>query len=233
MPVLSDQLDAAFLRGVRGFIFDCDGVLIDSFLANIAYYNSFRTRFGLPPMSPEEEQFTHTQNVFDSLKRIVPPEQYAAAMEYRKQVDYRSILPHLRREPGVRRLLSWLKAARFPLGVNTNRTDTTDMVFEAVDLLGYFDPVMTAGIAPKPKPDPAGMFAILEAWGEAWGLGAGQVVFVGDSDVDEQTAKNSGVPFWAYKNLELDADLHIPDFATLSRALQRAWPEIAGDLQGA
>lgn len=229
MPVLTDQLDAAFLRSVQGFIFDCDGVLIDSFLANIAYYNSFRTRFGLPPMSPEEEMFTHTQNVFDSLRRIVPPEHFDAAMEHRKQVDYKSILPFVRREPGVRTLLSWLKAARFALGVNTNRTDTTGMVFEAVDLLGFFDPVMTAGIAPKPKPDPAGMHAILDAWG----LGPGDVVFVGDSDVDEHTARNSGVPFWAYKNPELDAELHVPDFGTLLRALQRAWPEIPVDLQGA
>ncbi len=229
MAVLTDQLDASFLRGVRGFIFDCDGVLIDSYLANTAYYNTFRTRFGLPPMNPEEEMYTHTQNVFNSLQRIVPAEQYEEAMAFRKEVDYRSILPHLRREPGVRRLLTWLKAARFPLGVNTNRTDTTAMVFEALDLLGFFDPVMTAGIAPRPKPDPAGMLTILEAWG----LAAGEVVFVGDSDVDEHTARNSGVPFWAYKNPELVAELHVPDFATLLRALQRAWPEIAGEPQGA
>ncbi|MBU1041795.1 MAG: HAD family hydrolase [Proteobacteria bacterium] len=229
MPVLNDQLDAAFLRGVRGFIFDCDGVLIDSFQANIAYYNFFRTHFGLPPMSLEDEQFTHTQNVFDSLKRIVPPEHYEAAMQYRHQVDYKSILPYVRREPGIRKLLSWLKAAGFPIGVNTNRTDTTSMVFETVDLLGYFDPIMTAGIAPKPKPDPAGMLAILDAWG----LAPGEVVFVGDSDVDEMTARNSGVPFWAFKNQDLDADLHLPDFPTLLRALKRAWPEIGEELQGA
>lgn len=222
MPVLTDQLDAAFLRGVRGFIFDCDGVLIDSYLANSAYYNTFRTRYGLAPMSPEEEMYTHTQNVFDSLRRIVPPEHYEAAMEYRKQIDYRSILPYMRREPGVRRVLSWLKDARFRLGVNTNRTDTTSMVFEAVDLLGFFDPIMTAGVAPRPKPDPAGMLSILDAWG----LPAHEVVFVGDSDVDEKTARNSGVPFWAFKNPELGADLHVPDFATLLRALRRAWPEI-------
>jgi phosphoglycolate phosphatase len=229
VPVLTDALDVAFLRGVRGFIFDCDGVLIDSLVANVAYYNSFRTRFGLPPMSPADEQYTHTQNVFDSLRRIVPQEHYETAMEYRKQVDYRSILPYLRREPGVRRLLAWLKAAGFALGVNTNRTDTTDMVFDTVELVGFFDPVMTAGIAPKPKPDPRGMFAILDAWG----LSAAEVVFVGDSGVDEMTAKNSGVPFWAYKNPGLDAALHVPDFATLLRAFGRAWPEISGDKQGA
>jgi phosphoglycolate phosphatase len=227
--VLTDQLDAAFLRGVRGFIFDCDGVLIDSFLANSAYYNTFRTRFGLPPMSPEEEVYTHTQNLFASLRRILPPEHYETAMEFRKQVDYRSILPFVRREPGVRTLLSWLRSARFALGVNTNRTDTTDMIFDTVDLQGFFDPVMTAGIAPRPKPDPAGMLSILDAWG----LGPGEVAFLGDSDVDEMTARNSGVPFWAYKNEALDADLHVPDFGTLLRALQRAWPEIAEGPQGA
>ncbi len=229
LNLLSDQSDAGFLRGVKGFIFDCDGVLIDSYLANTAYYNIFRTRFGLAPMSPEEEMYTHTQNVFDSLRRIVPPEQYEAAMAYRKDVDYRSILPFVRREPGVRRLLSWLKRAGFLLGVNTNRTDTTGLVFEAVDLLGFFDPVMTAGVAPRPKPDPAGMLAILDAWG----LTAAEVAFVGDSGVDEETATNSGVPFWAYKNLDLRADLHVPDFGTLLRALGRAWPEIAEDAQGA
>lgn len=224
MPLLTDQLDVSFLRGVKGFIFDCDGVLIDSYLANTAYYNLFRTRFGLPPMNAEEEMYTHTQNVFDSLRRIIPPEHYDAAMEHRKQVDYRSILPYLRREPGVRTLLSWLKAGRFALGVNTNRTDTTGMVFETVDLLGFFDPVMTAGIAPKPKPDPAGMLSILEAWG----MDRTEVVFLGDSDVDEHTARNSSVPFWAYKNPQLVADLHIPDFGTLLSALRRAWPEISG-----
>lgn len=229
MPPVTDTLDLASLRRFRGFIFDCDGVLIDSFVANVAYYNMYRTRFGLPPMSPEEEMFTHTQNVFDSIRRIIPEELYGAAMEYRKLLNYRDILPFLRREPGVRRLLSWLKNARFALGVNTNRTDTTGMVFEAVDLEGFFEPVMTAGVAPRPKPDPGGMYAILEAWG----MGAGEVVFIGDSDVDEMTARNSGVAFWAYKNPALAADLHVPDFGFLLHALRRAWPEISEDLQGA
>ncbi|MBU1230763.1 MAG: HAD family hydrolase [Proteobacteria bacterium] len=229
MPVLDQDLDASALRRFRGFIFDCDGVLIDSFVANVAYYNMFRSRFGLPPMGPEDEMYTHTQNVFNSIQRIVPPEHYEAAMEYRKLLNYRDILPHLRREPGILGLLSWLRAARFFLGVNTNRTDTTDMVFEALDLNGYFQPVMTAGIAPRPKPDPGGMHAILNDWG----LSAAEVVFIGDSDVDEQTALNAGVSFWAYKNPALAAELHVPDFETLLLALRRAWPELSTGLQGA
>lgn len=233
MPVLQPDQDVSALRRFRGFIFDCDGVLIDSFVANCAYYNMYRQHFGLPPMTVVDEMYTHTQNVFDSIRRIIPPELYEEAMEYRKLLNYRDIVPHLKREPGIRRLLCWLRGANFALGVNTNRTDTTQMVFEALDLEGFFDPVMTAGIAPRPKPDPGGMQAILDAWGRDHGLGLGDVVFIGDSDVDELTARNAGMAFWAYKNPDLTAELHLPDFATLHLALRRAWPEIPEALQGA
>jgi len=222
VPVLSDSYDAALLRRCRGFIFDCDGVLIDSFVANTVYYNKYRTHFGLPPMSPEDEHYTHIQNVYDSLRRILPPEQYEAGLAFRSQIDYRDMLPFLTREPGIRRLLSWLKTGGFLLGVDTNRMDTVHLVFKAVDLAGYFDPVMTVANTRAPKPDPDGVEKILAAWG----VGRDEVAFLGDSSVDGETARNAGVPFWAFKDMDLEADLSIPDFPTLARALSRAWPEL-------
>jgi len=221
MALLDASFDAASLRRYRGFIFDCDGVLIDSLVANTVYYNKYRTRFGLPPMSPEDEQYTHIQNVYDSLKRIVPAELYEEALAFRSQIDYRDMLPFLAREPGIRRLLGWLKTASFPIGVDTNRMDTVHLVFKAVDLEGYFHPVMTVANTVAPKPDPDGVRQILEAWGMA----AGEVAFLGDSSVDEQTARNAGVTFWAFKNAGLSSDLLVPDFPTLLSALQQAWPE--------
>jgi len=53
MSLLDAGFDVSVLRRYKGFIFDCDGVLIDSLQANVVYYNRYRTRFGLPPMSPE------------------------------------------------------------------------------------------------------------------------------------------------------------------------------------
>lgn len=221
MTLLDAGFDVSALRRYKGFIFDCDGVLIDSLRANVVYYNKYRTRFGLPPMSPEDEHYTHIQNVYDSLRRIVPPEHYEEALAYRSQIDYRDMLPFLTREPGIRRLLGWLKGAGFRLGVDTNRMDTVHLVFKAVDLEGYFHPVMTVANTAAPKPDPDGVLQILEAWG----LGREDVVFLGDSSVDEHTARNVGVDFWAFKNPDLDADLLVPDFPALLEALRRAWPE--------
>jgi phosphoglycolate phosphatase-like HAD superfamily hydrolase len=227
--MLGPNFDAAALRRYRGFIFDCDGVLIDSFVANTVYYNKYRTHFNLPPMNAEDEIYTHIQNVYDSLRRIVPAELYDDALAYRSQIDYRDMLPFLTREPGIRRLLGWLKAQNFLLGVDTNRMDTVHLVFKAVDLEGYFHPVMTVANTAAPKPDPDGVRQILEDWG----LPREEVVFLGDSSVDEHTAKNAGVDFWAFKNPDLDAKLLVPDFPTLLEALKRAWPELPEPSMGA
>ncbi len=121
MIIVNDLMRPEVLAGIRGFIFDCDGVLIDSFAANVWYYNHFRAHFGLPPMSPEEERYTHTRNTFDSFRHILPPERYEEAMRMRETFDYRLVLPHVRREPGVRGLLLWLRSRGFRLAVNTSR----------------------------------------------------------------------------------------------------------------
>ncbi len=218
---LDTDFNAARLRRYRGFIFDCDGVLIDSFVANTVYYNKFRKHFGLPPMSPEDEAYTHIQNVYDSLRRIVPAENYEAALAFRSEIDYHDMLPFLRRELGIRRLLRWLRAQRFLLAVDTNRMDTVHLVFQSVDLHGYFDPIMTVSNTAAPKPDPDGVRQILTAWD----IDPAEVAFVGDSSVDEATAGNAGVDFWAFKNRALGGELFVPDFASLLSAFGQAWPE--------
>ena len=174
-----------------------------------------------PHMHSAQETLSVLLNVFESLRRIIPEEHYEAAVAYRLELDYREILPHLKREPGIRRLVRRLKALGLPLAVNTNRMDTMPMVLSTVDLEGVFHPVMTSATVTRPKPDPEGVEKILAAWG----LEPGEVAFLGDSSVDEATAKNAGVPFWAFKNPALQAELHVPDFPTLQRAFERAWPE--------
>lgn len=44
MMLLDDSYDAAALRRYKGFIFDCDGVLIDSLQANVVYYSKLPAR---------------------------------------------------------------------------------------------------------------------------------------------------------------------------------------------
>ena len=198
-------------RQTRGVILDCDGVIIDSIEANAAYYNLFRARFDLPPLSDDEKRFVHSATVAGSLDHILPAELRAEAEEFRRILDYERVLPALALEPGLREILETLRDADLRLAVNTNRINTMDLIIDRFGLHGFFEPVMQAGDVTLPKPHPEGVVRILTAWGHE----PHEVVFVGDSHVDEATAKAAGVPFWAYRNPELNAQAHVSGFAEL------------------
>lgn len=216
MRICSPFLSSEILGGVRGFIFDCDGVLVDSMQANMAYYNLFRERFGLPPMSREEELYVHSASSKESLDRILPAEIRAEADEFHKSLDYRQILPWLKLEQGITDLLTCLRGQGYRLGVNTNRTNTMDMLLDYLGLNGFFQPVIQSSNVSRPKPSPEGVFTILRAWR----MQPREVVFVGDSHVDEHTARAAGVRFWAYRNERLMAELHLSDFNELAACLK-------------
>ena len=218
MTGLEDFTRPGVFAGVRGIVFDCDGVLLDSLAANVWFYNAIRARFGLGPMTPEDAAYVHSHHVYESLRRILPGELYDKALAARRDFDYRGVLPHLRLEPGLTDLLSWLKSLGLPLGVNTSRTDTMDMVAGHLGIDHYFTPIVTSFKVRHPKPHPESLHLILEMWR----FRPGDIVFVGDSAVDEGTAERAGVRFWAYKNPGLKADLHVPDFMALKAGLMRA-----------
>ena len=92
--------------------------------------------------------------------------------------------------PGVHAALDALKAAGHPLGLCTNKPEAAALVVLAdMGLAGYFDVVIGGGAALALKPDPA---PLLHA---AARLGAGAAIFVGDSEVDAETADRAGLPF--------------------------------------
>ena len=78
---------------------------------------------------------------------------------------------------------------------------------ERFNLGPYFEMVVTALDVKNPKPHPESIEKIIEALK----LEKAEAVFIGDSDVDQQTAKSSGVKFVAYKNKEIANDAYIED----------------------
>ncbi len=88
-------------------------------------------------------------------------------------------------------------------------------ILERFNLGPYFDMVVTALDVKNPKPHPESVEKILAALQ----LKQEEAVFVGDSDVDQQTAESSGVTFIAYKNREIAKDLLIQDHLDLLRLI--------------
>lgn len=196
---------------LQGLIFDIDGVLFDSRSSNIEYYNLIRRAVQLPPLRPDEEDYCQMASAEQALAHIIPREYREEAAKACKAINYRKqILPLLSVEPGLLELLHWLKLYDVRLGIFTNRAKAVEELLRYFGLESFFSPIMTAGrCAPKPYPD--GLLRILQEWG----LKPSEVSFLGDSKVDEQAAANAGVPFWAYRNPLLSAELHIDGFFTM------------------
>lgn len=91
--------------------------------------------------------------------------------------------------PGVAEALSTLSESGHRLAICTNKPEgPTRAVLAHFDLAQHFPVIIGGDTLPQRKPDPAPLRAALA------GLGAGKALFVGDSEVDAETAHAAGVP---------------------------------------
>jgi len=200
---------------LRLIVFDCDGVLFESREANRAYYDHLLARFGCPPMDEEDLAYVHTHNVMDSVAHIFrryPEVSREAVHRYRTELDYTPFLRYMVMEPD---LLEFLEIVRphFHTAISTNRTTTMPAILELFGLEPYFDMVVTALDAGRPKPAPDGMVKILERFGAT----PEETLYIGDSEVDRAHVAPLGVPLVAFKNPELQADYHVGSFMEILR----------------
>jgi len=201
------------IRKLKCVIYDCDGVLFDSFEANTKLYNDLCALVGRVPLKKEEMQYVHTHTVFEAIHFIFGKEDdlEKKALESIKQVDLRNYIVYLKMEPHLLEALGKLKEKEIFRAINTNRTTSMKHIMERFNLWPYFDKVVTALDVKNPKPHPESIEKIMYALH----LRKEEAVFVGDSDVDKETAESSGVRFIAYKNREIANDLYIEDHLDL------------------
>ncbi len=188
------------MKRISAVIFDCDGVMFDSRQANVNYYNHVLARFNLPPMIEEEEGFVHMHTADESIRHIFRGTPFVEqARAYRMQIDYTPFIKDMVIEPGLKELLKMLKP-KHGLAVATNRSDTIGTVLESNGLTDFFDIVVSSLDVQNPKPHPEAIYRILDYFQ----VSPEQCLYVGDSLVDWQVARASGVHFIAYQNEELE-----------------------------
>lgn len=190
----------------RGVIFDLDGTLLDTLEDLRAALNHALAGEGFPPRSLEETRRFVGNGVRNLVRRGLPPEAdgetleraYAAFRAFYAQHCMDKTGPY----PGVPQLLRELRGRGYALGVVSNKTD------EAVGTLcGRFFPGLLdfaagerAGMARKPAPE-----LVLLAL-DALGAEAEETVYVGDSEVDVETARNAGLEAilvtWGFRTRE-------------------------------
>jgi phosphoglycolate phosphatase len=192
---------------LKGVIYDCDGVLFDSIEANMKLYNDLCSAVGRTPLKEEEIKYVHSHTVYEALHFIFGQENglEKRASESLKQIDLREYIVYLKMEPYLLQTLNLLKASGILRAINTNRTTSMKHIMERFHLWPFFDMVVTALDVKNPKPHPESIEKIIQEFN----LNKEEAVLIGDSEVDQQTAKSSGIKFIAYKNREIANDTFI------------------------
>ena len=188
------------------YIFDLDGTLLDTLGDLAASVNYALRTHGMPEHSVDDVRRFVGNGVRKLMERAVPdgadnPRFDAAFTTFRQHYMAHS-LDTTRPYEGIPEALEALKARGCHLAVVSNK-----MMAATQELCRHFFPDTievaigedeAAGIRRKPAPDT--VFAALKALG----VGKENAVYVGDSDVDIQTACNAGLPcisvLWGFRD---------------------------------
>ena len=187
------------------YIFDFDGTLLDTLQDLAASVNYALRQHHMPEHSIDDVRRFVGNGVRRLMERAVPegaanPAFEATFVTFREYYMEHS-LDTTRPYDGILELIHELKQRGCRMAVVSNK-----MMAATQELVRHFFPDIevaigeheAAGIRKKPAPDT--VFAAMQQ------LGEGSAVYVGDSDVDLATARNSGLPcisvLWGFRDRE-------------------------------
>ena len=188
----------------KAIIFDLDGTLTDTLEDLFLSVNHALRSCGLPERTIDEVQRYVGNGVRQLIERAVPRDTEASVLE-RCFETFRShyvihCQDHTRLYPGIATLLTALHAKGYRMAVVSNKlqagvTELADNFFNGVIDVAIGE---RPGIPRKPEPD-----MVQVALGRL-GVSPSDAVYVGDSDVDLQTAANAGLPcisvLWGFRS---------------------------------
>ena len=179
---------------MAAIIFDLDGTLIDSAPDIQAAVNRTLADLGRPALGLETVKSYIGHGVANLLSQVAQ----TSGLTIAPNDLHRHFMTHYhagesRPYPGVLTALEVLLKADLHLGICTNKPDLpTREVLAHLGLTPVFKAVISGDSLAMRKPDPAPLLAAAAA------LGQDQVIFVGDSEVDAETARAAGIPFVLY-----------------------------------
>ena len=205
---------------VRAVIFDCDGVLFDSWRANVAYYNAILAALGLPALDAEGERKAHVLSSPQLFVELFGNDEaaIARAQAVARDIDYGPFYQCMQPAPGLYPLLAQLKST-YRLAMATNRGATVPGVVRHFGLAPFLELAVGLYDVARPKPFPD----MIEKCVAHFGLAPQQAVYVGDTASDYEAACAAGVHFVGI-GVHTGAARRIQELTELPAVLADRWP---------
>lgn len=192
-------------------VFDLDGTLVDSRHDLATAINRLRIELGLPPLSTPAIVSMVGEGARLLVERALgpdfPAEKFEAAFARYFEIYAEVLLDETVPYEGVPEMLADL-AERYPLALLTNKGERfSRMILEGLDLAKHFRVIVGGDSLPTRKPDPRG----LQHVAKLFGCSSEDLLLVGDSRVDAETARAAGCRFalveWGFPSAEERAEI--------------------------
>lgn len=207
----------------KTYIFDLDGTLLDTLSDLASSVNHALRSVGLPERTEEEVRCFVGNGVRMLMKRAIPggeqnvhfEEAFAEFKRYYLLHDKTQTKPY----DGILEMLTELKSRGARIAVVSNKFQAATQSLCNHYFKNLVDVAVGehSGVKKKPAPD------IVEEALQKLGVGKEGAVYVGDSDVDIMTARNSGLPcvsvLWGFRDKEFLMDHGATRFAVVPQDL--------------
>ncbi len=204
----------------KAVLFDIDGVLLNSFEANLKFFQDLMIHAGYPPPTREEFPPMFHLSMMDAIKALTKSsnaEEIKNIWEIGRSREVPYDVELLSMPEGTKEVLEEL-SKEFALGIVTSRQQNS--VYEAprlAKLQAYFQVAVCYEdtIHHKPDPEPL-LFAA-----EKLAVKPNECIYIADVENDIKAARAAGMKIIIYsKNQFSEADICVSSFKDLSKAIK-------------
>ncbi|MDD4954686.1 MAG: HAD family hydrolase [Candidatus Omnitrophica bacterium] len=172
------------------FIFDLDGTLADAYKAIQKSLNFTRDKIGLSRVSYQEAKRKVGRGDRIFMETFFPPEKIKEALRIYRKHHEQALKVYSKLRPYAKYILLRLKRKGKLTAIASNRPSYfTNLILRTLGIRKYFDAVLCADEIESNKPNPK----ILNVLIKRLAVKKSETVFVGDMDIDLETAKRSAV----------------------------------------
>ena len=190
----------------KAVVFDMDGTILNTIEDLTDATNHALAVYGLPQVTVEQERYFVGNGLYTTAKRAVPEGTSDELVQkvYEELVSYYRSHSEVKTGPyeGIVETIKRIREAGIKTAVVSNKADFAVQSLVEKYFAGCFDEAMgeTKGYALKPAPD------MVEEILNRLGVSKEEAVYVGDSNVDLQTAENSDMDCiavsWGFRGRE-------------------------------
>lgn len=187
-------------------IFDLDGTLLDTLDGLYDAFNYAISQFGYTKRTKDEIKSFVGNGIKRAIERALPPkiadDELSKIIEVFKEYYIENMYVKTKAYDGIIEMLSDMKNKGYKLGVVSNKYDEAVKELCERYFKGYIQVAIGEGQGVERKPSATGLIKAIKELNSQ----QKKAIYIGDSEVDIQTAKNAKVPcisvLWGFKDKE-------------------------------